>query len=57
MKSIFDDPFMEILDRLKQTGLDEDEACMLLACFLQERVDMEKYVYSLLNWIDLKNSI
>lgn len=49
MKSIYDDPFMEILDRLIQSGLDHDEACMLLACFLQERKEMENYMYSLPN--------
>lgn len=41
MMSIYDDPFMEILDRLIQTGLDEHEACVLLAYFLQERREME----------------
>lgn len=39
--SLYDDPFMEILDRLIQTGLEEHGACMLLACFLQEREEME----------------
>ena len=40
---------MEILDRLIQSGLDHDEACMLLVCFLQERKEMENYMYSLPN--------
>lgn len=47
--SLYDDPFMEILDRLIQTGLEEHEACMLLACFLQEREGMEVIIYSLPN--------
>ena len=46
MASIYDDPFMEILDRLISSGLDENEACMLVACFLQERKEMEHYIYS-----------
>ncbi len=49
MKSIYDDPFMEILDRIMQSGLDYDDVCMLLACFLQERKEMESCVYSLPN--------
>ena len=49
MKSICDDPLMEILDRLIQSGLDEYEACMLLACFLQERKEIENLVRSHLN--------
>lgn len=49
MASIYEDPFMEILDRLILSGLDESEACMLLACFLQERKEMEHYIYSLPN--------
>lgn len=37
MNVIYDDAFIEILDRLVLSGLEEHEACMLLACFLQEQ--------------------
>lgn len=49
MTSLYDVPFMEILDRLIQTGLKEHEACMLLAYFLQERKEMEDIIDGLPN--------
>ncbi|MEA4875671.1 hypothetical protein [Anaerorhabdus sp.] len=49
MRIIYEDAFMEILDRLMRSGLEEHEACMLLACFLQEQKENEAVVYSLPN--------
>lgn len=49
MSTIYEDAFMEILDRMVRSGLEEHEACMLLACFLQEQKEKEAMVYSLPN--------
>lgn len=49
MKVNYDDAFLEILDRLIDSGLDKDEACLLMAAFLQQQKEFERYVPTLPN--------
>lgn len=49
MKVNYKDAFLEILDRLIESGLDKDEACLLMAAFLQQQKEFECYVPTLPN--------
>lgn len=49
MKVNYKDAFLEILDRLIDSGLDKDEACLFMAAFLQQQKEFERYVPTLPN--------